>query len=286
MVEPDFEKMSPEEISEYQKQNCIFCKIIKGDIPSRKPYEDDKISAVMDINPAAKGHLLIMTKEHYPVLPIIPPDLSAHMFRTTRELGVALKKAMMVDRLTIFIANGGVAGQQSPHFLYHMIPRENMDGLDNFNIPSVEVKEEDVAQLMPVLKGKLGLMMKGYYAKFNPTVNKKPTEGTPMPSATSASAMTAALTGRDMPRPQTSSDSPAQRPGAPHADPNAPAPMNQQELAKFIFDNPTIKEKIMKEPEVFKRELEADPMLKVMFTGINIVKLSEALRKMGALMKE
>jgi len=275
MAEPDFDKMSPEEISEYQKQNCIFCKIIKGEIPSRKAFEDDKVVAVMDINPAARGHLLMMTKEHYPVLPIIPPDLSAHMFRITRELGVVVKKAMMVDRMTMFIANGGVAGQQSPHFLYHLIPRENMDGLDNFNIPSVEVKEEDVAQLMPAIKGKLGLMMRGYNAKFKPVAEKKPDESQASPVAPGV------LAGKEMPPAQPSQASSASRPGAPITAPNAPAPMNQQELAKFIFDNPKIKDKIMKDPESFKKELDSDPVAKVMFTGINITKLSDALRKMG-----
>ena len=64
--------MSPEQIAEMQKQQCIFCKIIKGDIPGKKVFQDDFVEAILDINPAAKGHTLVMPKEHYPILPVIP----------------------------------------------------------------------------------------------------------------------------------------------------------------------------------------------------------------------
>jgi len=163
--ESDLDNMSPEEMAEYQKQNCIFCKIIKGEIPSRKAYEDDKIISILDINPATKGHLLIMTKEHYPILPIIPLDVSAHMFRTTKHLSKALKSAMITGNVTVFIANGAIAGQQSPHFLYHLIPREDNDGLDNFNVPQKDYKEEEVKQPLINFKGKIGLMMREYHSR-------------------------------------------------------------------------------------------------------------------------
>ena len=176
MAEADFEKMSPEEMAEYQRQNCIFCKIIKGEIPARKAYEDDKVVAIMDINPATKGHLLVMTKEHFPFLPIIPIDLSAHMFRLTKGISKALKQAMVTDKATVFIANGGVAGQQSPHFLYHIVPRENNDGLDNFNLPSKEIPKEDIEKFLPVLKGKIGLIMRDYFAKRGKTPSQNQAE--------------------------------------------------------------------------------------------------------------
>jgi histidine triad (HIT) family protein len=141
--QPDFDNMTPEQIAEYQRQNCIFCKIIKGEIPSRKAYDDDKIISILDINPAAKGHLLVMTKEHYPILPLIPFDTATHMFRATKGLATGLKQAVITNKITIFIANGAVAGQQSPHFLYHIVPRENNDGLDNFIVPVKDYKEEE-----------------------------------------------------------------------------------------------------------------------------------------------
>src|SRR4030042_1580987 len=163
--EEDFQNMSPEEIAEYQKLNCVFCKIIKGEIPSRKAYEDDKIISILDINPAAKGHLLLLTKEHYPILPLIPSETAAHMFRATKGLVKSLKQALVTDKATVFIANGAVAGQQSPHFLYHIIPREDNDGLENFAVPANDYKEEELRQFLAPLKGKLGLMMRDYKAK-------------------------------------------------------------------------------------------------------------------------
>jgi histidine triad (HIT) family protein len=273
MAEPDFDKMSPEEIAEYQRQNCIFCKIIKGEIPSRKAYEDEKLVAIMDINPAAKGHLLLMPKEHYPVLPIIPPELSAQMFRLTRELSSAVKKAMITDKATIFIANGGVAGQQSPHFLYHIIPRENNDGLDNFNIPSKEVTEEEIAGIMPVIKGKLGLMMRSYYSQFRKPVEKKPEwQAGPEAAASSAASKQPVIQGTGI---SGSGAGAGPLPSVPRK------PLTQQELAKFIFDNPKIKEKIIADPDGFKNEIESNPELKVLFSGISIHKLAEALRRIG-----
>ena len=165
VTEEELKNMTPEEIAELQRKQCVFCKIIRGEIPSRKAYEDDKIVSILDINPAAKGHLLVMTKEHYPILPVIPIETAAHMFRTTKHLVKALKQAMVTARATVFIANGAVAGQQSPHFLYHLIPREDNDGLDNFNIPAKEFREEEVKQHLAALKGKIGLMMKEYKAQ-------------------------------------------------------------------------------------------------------------------------
>jgi galactose-1-phosphate uridylyltransferase len=64
-------EMSQEEMLEQQKANCIFCKIVKGEIPSKKVYEDDMMLAILDINPAVKGHILVLPKEHYPIMPLI-----------------------------------------------------------------------------------------------------------------------------------------------------------------------------------------------------------------------
>jgi histidine triad (HIT) family protein len=155
MAEPDFDKMSPQEIAEYQKANCIFCKIVKGEIPSRIVYDDPKVLCILDIYPACKGHMLMMTKEHYPFLPVIPPDLAKHMFRITKGMSVAGKSAVVSDKSTIFIANGGIAGQQAPHFLYHIIPRENNDGLDNFIMPANDINPAESDRLAVSIKQRI-----------------------------------------------------------------------------------------------------------------------------------
>jgi histidine triad (HIT) family protein len=235
--EEEFESMSPEEIAEYQRKSCIFCKIIKGEIPSKKAYEDDKIISILDINPAAKGHLLVMTKEHYPILPVIPIDVAAHMFRTTKQLVKALKSGVVTGKVSVFIANGVVAGQQSPHFLYHLIPREDNDGLDNFNIPANDFSEEEVKKHLATFKGKIGLMTREYKAR--------------MKSGGGSSAK------------------PKEKLAAGHKD-----------LAEFIDKNPQMKEMIINSPEAFKKELESNTEFNRLFGGININKLSTALKQL------
>ncbi|MBW2991052.1 HIT domain-containing protein [Candidatus Woesearchaeota archaeon] len=177
VTESDLQNMSPEEIAEFQRKQCVFCKIINGEIPSKKVFEDDKLIGILDINPAVKGHALMMPKEHYPILPVIPLDVAAHMFRTTKHMVEALKNGMVTNIATVFMANGAIAGQQSPHFLYHLIPREAGDGLDNFSVPANDFKEEEIKQHLASLKGKIGLMMREYKAKKGEeTKEEKPPE--------------------------------------------------------------------------------------------------------------
>lgn len=114
-----------EEVIKQQKEQCIFCKIVSGEIPSIKIYEDNLVLAIMDINPAAPGHILLMPKEHYPIAPIIPQETFQHMIKIAKYIARAAKKVTHTKRASFFIANGGVAGQQSTHFMMHIIPRNN-----------------------------------------------------------------------------------------------------------------------------------------------------------------
>jgi len=162
VTQEELEKMSPEEISALQKQNCIFCKIISGEIPSKKIFEDDKVVAILDIRPATKGHILILPKEHYPILPLVPPDVFKRLFIQTKFLSNVLKKTLLCSSVSLFIANGAVAGQQSPHFLFHLIPREKNDGLTFLDLP---VNSEFVSfqkDIASSLKNNLEIMMKNH----------------------------------------------------------------------------------------------------------------------------
>ncbi|PIY60024.1 hypothetical protein COY95_03990, partial [Candidatus Woesearchaeota archaeon CG_4_10_14_0_8_um_filter_47_5] len=129
--------MSPEmtEAIKAQKENCPFCKIVKGEISARKVYEDEVIIAVLDINPATSGHTLVMPKEHYPIMPLIPPEVFRHLFRKVKALSKRMRKSMVALGSTVFIANGGAAGQQSQHFLLHIMPRNPQDGLESLTVP-------------------------------------------------------------------------------------------------------------------------------------------------------
>lgn len=144
---------NPEELLAQQKANCIFCKIIAKEIPSQVVFEDDKFIAIMDIRPATKGHVLLMPKEHYPILPVIPQDVSQDMFVVAKKLMKAVEDAALTKNASLFIANGGVAGQQSPHFLIHIMPRESGDNLPLENV-NVQTSDEDAKKVKGALQAR------------------------------------------------------------------------------------------------------------------------------------
>ncbi|NUM25150.1 MAG: HIT family protein [Candidatus Buchananbacteria bacterium] len=108
-------------------QDCIFCKIAVGDIPSATIYEDDKIKVFLDINPVTKGHSLIIPKAHYQMMADTPSDLLAHVFSKAQELMVVIKEALEADFVAL-----SVVGVDVPHFHVHLIPRRHDDGLSNW----------------------------------------------------------------------------------------------------------------------------------------------------------
>lgn len=128
-LEEKLKNMSPEEIVELQKQQCIFCQIVSGKISSKKIYEDDFCLAVMDINPATKGHLLLLPKKHYLIMPQVPEEEIGHFFIVAKKLSQSLLRGLKVSGTNVFIANGPAAGQKAQHFLLHIIPRKEGDGL-------------------------------------------------------------------------------------------------------------------------------------------------------------
>jgi histidine triad (HIT) family protein len=128
-LEEKLKNMSPEELREFQKKQCIFCQIIAGGIPSKKIYEDDSVFAILDINPASKGHLLLLPKEHYAIMPQIPQAVLQKLFVAAKALSQTLLKKLKSSGTSIFVANGLAAGQKSQHFMIHIIPRKEGDGL-------------------------------------------------------------------------------------------------------------------------------------------------------------
>jgi len=127
-LEEKLKNMTPEQLKELQKQQCIFCQIVSGKIPSKKLYEDEFVLAILDINPAARGHVLLLPKEHYSLLPQMPEKEIGHLYLTAKKLSQVLLKALRADGTTLFLANGAVAGQRAPHVMLHLIPRKEGDG--------------------------------------------------------------------------------------------------------------------------------------------------------------
>ncbi len=112
-----------------EEQQCVFCHIASGKIPAKKVYEDDKLVAVLDINPGASGHILVVPKEHVSIMPQMSEELVAHLGMISKQLSHALIRALKIDGTSIFVANGVAAGQRAPHFLLHVIPRKPDDGI-------------------------------------------------------------------------------------------------------------------------------------------------------------
>jgi histidine triad (HIT) family protein len=108
--------------------NCIFCKIIAGEIPSNKVYEDDLVLAFVDIAPINYGHILVIPKEHHVGSSSIPEETAGRMFKIGSRLGVALKRALDYDGFNLHLADGACAGQVVMHAHLHVVPRGVEDG--------------------------------------------------------------------------------------------------------------------------------------------------------------
>jgi len=109
--------------------DCIFCKIVKGEIPSVKVYEDESVLAFMDINPINDGHTLVIPKKHAEnIFEIEAKDLLAVM-EVAHKIARAIKESLKPEALTVVQLNGRLAGQMVPHLHVHLIPRREGDAL-------------------------------------------------------------------------------------------------------------------------------------------------------------
>ena len=109
--------------------DCIFCKIVAGQIPCTKVYEDAACLAFMDINPISPGHTLVVPKKHYEAIGQMSADEAAALFRPIPSLAAAVKEAMKAEALNVLQNNGRAAGQAVAHLHVHLIPRWAGDGL-------------------------------------------------------------------------------------------------------------------------------------------------------------
>ena len=105
--------------------NCIFCKIINGDIPSRRIYEDENFVVMMDVSPASKGHSLLLPKEHYANMFEMPEELLAEVLKVAQKVAAKMMTALNADGINILQNNGEAAGQTVFHYHMHLIPRYN-----------------------------------------------------------------------------------------------------------------------------------------------------------------
>ena len=105
------------------KNNCVFCAIAAGEIPSFKVYEDDIVLAYMDINPFTKGHVLVIPKEHTEGLLDTPDTTLAAVIARVKKIAAHIKTALPCDGFNILQNNGESAGQTVKHVHFHIVPR-------------------------------------------------------------------------------------------------------------------------------------------------------------------
>ncbi len=233
-------QLSPEQQQalDAQKVQCPFCKIVKGEIQSKKIYEDDKLLAILDINPASKGHVLVMPKEHYPIMPFIPADVFDHLFTKTKLLSKAVKEGLLLFGNTIYIANGYAAGQQSSHFMLHLIPREEMDGLDFFTLKKGFVDTAKTKEASALLKQQMQAILRQRYAKY--------------------------------PFTQEGAYEPEEKPASKKAPLASNRQYTKETLIELVEMHPQLKQMMTHYPEDFKKQVQQNPRLQRLFANVNI----------------
>ena len=108
--------------------NCIFCKLANGVFPTNTIYEDEEFRVILDLEPAAKGHALILPKEHYKNLYELPDDTAGKVMKLAKKMAIRMTEKLGADGFNLVQNNNEIAGQTVFHFHLHLIPRYNEDG--------------------------------------------------------------------------------------------------------------------------------------------------------------
>ena len=127
-----------------KKDDCIFCKIAAGEIPSRKIYEDNDLIAIMDLSPTSKGHSLIIPKEHYTNIYDIDEEIAGKVMKTAKKLATKMTVALNCDGFNLLQNNGETAGQIMFHFHMHLIPRYKDADNNMLKFTSVSFSDEEM----------------------------------------------------------------------------------------------------------------------------------------------
>lgn len=131
---------------------CLFCKIINGEIPSYKVYEDEKTFAFLDINPINVGHTLVIPKNHVSKISDAHEEDLVALTNALKRVIKGIEDGLGVDNLNVFVNQGEDAGQIIPHLHYHVTPRHKGDGM-KFEIPQRNLSEEEFEDTVRRIKG-------------------------------------------------------------------------------------------------------------------------------------
>ena len=130
-----------------KKDDCIFCKLANGEIPTNTIYEDDDFRVFLDAAPATAGHCLIVPKEHFSNLEELDDTVGAKVFPLARKMMKLLKERLHWKGFNVVQNNGELAGQTIFHFHTHLIPRYDGDG-QNFNMKPMPLKEGELEGIL------------------------------------------------------------------------------------------------------------------------------------------
>jgi len=136
------------------KDDCIFCKIAKGDIPSATIYESSDFKCILDVAPANKGHPLIITKEHYDNIFQLDAETAAKIFSFATVAAKAIKEETGCEGMNVLQNNGAVAGQTVNHFHLHLVPRNQGDGV-NMSWTPKDTDSEEQKVLAKAIKSRI-----------------------------------------------------------------------------------------------------------------------------------
>jgi len=136
-------------------QNCIFCKIVKGELPAFVVFEDDCVLAFLDINPLAQGHTLVIPKKHYENIFDIDEETLQRIIVAAQKIAQKMKKVLSAEGVNVINASGKTAEQSVPHFHLHLIPRKRGDKIDMnawWQTKTKKITEERLKELTLKLK--------------------------------------------------------------------------------------------------------------------------------------
>ncbi len=133
---------------------CIFCKIVKGEIPNTTLYEDENVLSFLDIMPASRGHALVIPKKHYHTLLDIPAGELKEVMAIVQKVAAAIMSTTDATGFNVIQSNQKAAGQVIPHLHFHIIPRKGDDRL-NFEWEQGKAEQGELKQYAELVKGKM-----------------------------------------------------------------------------------------------------------------------------------
>lgn len=135
-----------------KKDNCIFCKIIAGEIPSYTTYENEYCKVILDINAATKGHSIIIAKDHYENFFELPEENAVEVIKVAKIMSKQMAENLQCDGFNILQNNNEVAGQTVMHYHMHLIPRYKGDN-QNLTMETTQPSSEELSEVKNIIIG-------------------------------------------------------------------------------------------------------------------------------------